>query len=100
MLDLLLRNREKLLTFMKRFQTERNDEQFAEEKKFIITKIEELSKWSTQLEAPRQQVPLTVHPSPPVLPPAAAPMPGPVPVASIRQLEDTEANVRLEGELN
>jgi len=42
-LDLLLRNQEKLIAFMKDFQNERADEQFAEEKHFLVTEIGNLN---------------------------------------------------------
>jgi len=41
--DVLMRNREKLISFMSEFQNERADEQFAEEKKFIISEIANLA---------------------------------------------------------
>mmetsp|Transcript_34100 Transcript_34100/g.71811 ORF Transcript_34100/g.71811 Transcript_34100/m.71811 type:complete len:383 (+) Transcript_34100:225-1373(+) len=44
--DVLLRNKEKLLEFMAEFQNDKADEQFADEKRFLIGEI-------TRLEAPR-----------------------------------------------
>mmetsp|Transcript_6388 Transcript_6388/g.14205 ORF Transcript_6388/g.14205 Transcript_6388/m.14205 type:complete len:127 (-) Transcript_6388:300-680(-) len=43
-LDLLLRNQERLIGFMREFQNERADEQFVEEKHFLVTEIGNLSR--------------------------------------------------------
>ena len=43
-LDVLLRNQERLINFMRDFQNERADEQFVEEKNFLVTEIGNLSR--------------------------------------------------------
>ena len=42
-LDVLLRNQQRLINFMSAFQTERTDEQFVEEKSFLVQEIGSLT---------------------------------------------------------
>lgn len=41
-LDILLNNQEKLVAFLEHFQNDKEDEQFADEKNFLIKEIKEL----------------------------------------------------------
>ena len=50
--DVLLRNQAKLLEFMSTFQSERADEQFVEEKNFLVTEISKLQPADAQPQAP------------------------------------------------
>ena len=43
-LDVLLRNQERLIAFMRDFQNERADEQFIEEKSFLVNEIGNLAR--------------------------------------------------------
>jgi calcium binding protein 39 len=42
-LDILIKNKEKLLKFLKTFQHDRDDEQFNDEKGYLLKQIEQLS---------------------------------------------------------